>query len=65
MKTLLEEAIEQLRELPDEEQNAAADEVFAYISDDARQYSLRPHVRLKSCSPCGSLPSLKVRDDRT
>ena len=42
MSKLLEEAIEQLRELPEEEQNAAADVVFAYVSSDERQYHLRP-----------------------
>lgn len=42
MTKLLEEAIEQLRDLPEEEQDAAADALFAYISSDDRQYSLRP-----------------------
>jgi hypothetical protein len=42
MTKLLEEAIEQLRELPDEDQDAAADALFAYISSDERQYVLRP-----------------------
>jgi len=42
MTRLLDEAIDQLRELPDEEQDAAADALFAYISNDDRQYSLRP-----------------------
>jgi hypothetical protein len=38
----LEEAIEQLRELPEEEQNAAADVLFAYVSSDERHYHLQP-----------------------
>jgi hypothetical protein len=42
MTKLLQEAIDQLRELPAEEQDAAADVLFAYISSDERQYSLRP-----------------------
>lgn len=42
MTKLLEQAIEQLRDLPEEEQDAAADALFAYISSDERQYSLRP-----------------------
>lgn len=42
MTKLLEQAIEQLRELPEEEQDAAADVLFAYISTDEREYSLRP-----------------------
>lgn len=42
MSKLLEEAIEQLRELPEEEQNAAADVVFAYVSSDERRHHLRP-----------------------
>ena len=41
MSQLLEEAIETLRELPEEEQDAAADALFAYISSDERQYHLR------------------------
>lgn len=43
MTKLLEEAIEQLRDLPEEEQDAAADVLFAYISSDAREYQLQPH----------------------
>jgi len=42
MTKLLEEAIEQLRDLPVEEQDAAADALFAFISSDDRQYRLRP-----------------------
>jgi hypothetical protein len=42
MTKLLDEAIDQLRELPDEEQDAAADALFAYMSNDDRVYSLRP-----------------------
>ena len=38
----LEQAIEQVRELPAEEQDAAADVLFAYISSDERHYTLRP-----------------------
>ena len=38
----LEEAIETLRDLPEEDQDAAADVLFAYISNDERQYTLRP-----------------------
>lgn len=43
MSALLDEAINQLRELPEEEQDAAADALFAYIASDERQYSLEPH----------------------
>jgi hypothetical protein len=43
MTKLLDEAIEQLRELPDEDQNAAADVVFAYVANDDRNYRLLPH----------------------
>ena len=42
MTKLLEDAIEELRNLPDEEQDAAADVVFAYISSDERHYRLDP-----------------------
>lgn len=42
MSALLEEAIEQLRELPEDEQNAAAEALFAYIASDERQYQLEP-----------------------
>jgi hypothetical protein len=42
MTKLLEEVIQQLSDLPEEEQNAAADVLFAYISSDERQYALRP-----------------------
>jgi hypothetical protein len=38
----LEEAIDTLRDLPEEDQDAAADVLFAYISNDERQYTLRP-----------------------
>jgi hypothetical protein len=43
MTKLLEEAIEHLRELPEEEQDGAAEALFAYISSDERQYRLLPH----------------------
>ena len=43
MTKLLEEAIEQLRDLPEDEQDAAADVLFVYIASDAREYQLRPH----------------------
>ncbi len=43
MTKLLEDAIEQLRDLPAEEQDGAADVLFAYISSDERQYHLRAH----------------------
>src|SRR5690242_18579458 len=36
MKKLLEQAIEQLRDLPEDDQDAAADVLFAYISSDER-----------------------------
>jgi hypothetical protein len=42
MTRLLDEAIETLRNLPEEDQDAAADVLFAYISNDERQYQLRP-----------------------
>lgn len=42
MSKLLEDAIEQLRELPEDQQDAAADVVFAYISNEERHYVLRP-----------------------
>jgi hypothetical protein len=42
MTKLLQQAIEQLRDLPEEDQDAAADVLFAYISSDERQYALRP-----------------------
>jgi hypothetical protein len=43
MTKLLGEAIKQLRELPEEEQDAAVDALFAYIGSDERHYSLRPY----------------------
>jgi hypothetical protein len=42
MSKLLEEAIEQLRDLPEEEQDAAADVVFSYVSSEERRYHLLP-----------------------
>jgi len=43
MSHLLEEAIATLRELPEEEQDAAADALFVFISSDERHYCrLRP-----------------------
>ena len=41
MTQLIEEAIEMLRELPEDRQDAAADALFAYISSDERQDRLR------------------------
>ena len=43
MTDLLEQAIEQLRDLPEEEQDAAADVLFAYVCSEERHYQLRPH----------------------
>ena len=43
MTRLLEEAIEHLRDLPEEEQDGAAEALFAFISSDERQYRLAPH----------------------
>ena len=43
MTKFLEEAIEQIRELPEDDQDAAADALFAFIASDERQYILRPH----------------------
>jgi hypothetical protein len=42
MTRRLEEAIETLRDLPEDEQDAVAGALFAYISSDDRQYQLRP-----------------------
>jgi hypothetical protein len=42
MTKLLEQAINELRNLPEDEQDAAADVLFAYIARDERQYRLRP-----------------------
>ena len=42
MTRLLEEAIEQLRELPEDQHDDAADVLFAYISSDERVYRLTP-----------------------
>jgi hypothetical protein len=42
MTKLLQQAIEQLRDLPEDEQDAAADVLFAYISSDERHYRLTP-----------------------
>jgi hypothetical protein len=42
MTKLLEQAINELRNLPEDEQDAAADALFAYIARDERQYRLRP-----------------------
>ena len=42
MTKLLQEAIETLRDMPEDEQDAAADVLLAYISSDERQYRLRP-----------------------
>ena len=42
MTKLLEHAIKELRNLPEDEQDAAADALFAYMSSDERQYRLLP-----------------------
>ena len=42
MTKLLEEAINELRNLSEDEQDTAADALFAYIAKDERQYRLRP-----------------------
>ena len=42
MTKLLEEAINALRDLPEDEQDAAADALFAYMSSDERHYRLLP-----------------------
>jgi hypothetical protein len=41
MSKLLEEAIETLRNLPEDEQDAAADVLFSYLSSEEREYHLR------------------------
>jgi len=38
MSRLLEQAIRQLRELPEDDQDLAADVLFAYLSSDEREY---------------------------
>lgn len=43
MTKLLDEAIEHLRDLPEDEQDSAAEALFAFISSDERQYRLLPH----------------------
>jgi hypothetical protein len=43
MTKLLEEAIDHLRDLPEDEQDGAAEALFAFISSDERQYQLLPH----------------------
>ena len=43
MTKLLDEAIEHLRDLPEDEQDAAADLLFTYIASDEREYHLQPH----------------------
>lgn len=43
MTKSLEEAIQHLRDLPEEEQDSAAEALFAFISSDERQYRLLPH----------------------
>jgi hypothetical protein len=42
MSKLLDQAIETLRDMPEEDQDAAADVLFAYISSDERQYRITP-----------------------
>ena len=42
MTKLLEEAIEELRHLPGDKQDAAADALFAHISSDSHAYHLSP-----------------------
>ena len=41
MNRSLEQAIQQLRELPEYEQDNAADAVFAYLASEERQYQQR------------------------
>jgi hypothetical protein len=51
MSRLLEEAIEQLRELPEDEQDNAADTVFAYLASEERQYQYdRPRFARKGAN---------------
>jgi hypothetical protein len=40
MTKLLEEAVEQARKLPPEDQDSAADALFAHIANDDRRYRL-------------------------
>ena len=47
MTKLLEEAISELRNLPEDRQDAAADALFAYIASDEKEYQLRPHQVLE------------------
>jgi hypothetical protein len=61
MTKLLEEAIQQLRDLPDDEQDAAADVLFAYISSDERQYRLQPDQVAEVHRIRGALRKSKTR----
>jgi recombinational DNA repair protein RecR len=56
MTKLLQEAIEHLRALPKEEQDSAAEVVFAFISSDERQYRSLPRNFAQ--------PSVKTNFDR-
>jgi len=50
MTKLLEQAIEQLRELPAEDQNAAAQALFVHMVSDSAEYHLTPkQVREVKC----------------
>jgi hypothetical protein len=49
MTTQLREAIEQLCELPVEEQDLAAEMLFAYLASDEREYQRRAPSRLVKC----------------
>ena len=40
MTKLLEQAVEQVRKLPEEDQDAAADVLFAHIANEDRRYRL-------------------------
>jgi hypothetical protein len=48
MSKALQEAIEQLRELPEEDQDAAAAAIFAYIFNDNRDEHLSVDERLSA-----------------
>jgi hypothetical protein len=47
MTRLLQQAIEQLQGLPEDEQNDAADVIFAYRCSEERQYRLYPFTSLE------------------
>ena len=57
MTTLLQQAIETLRQLPEEQQDLAADFLFAYLASDEREFQRPSSSRASKPKPLIGNPS--------